>query len=98
MRDYLFMFTIPKPWKHPKSGIYYHRIDVPKDIRHIISKTSIKYSLRTNNFAEAKRLFASKYAQTQALFAQARHRVNLSPRDIEILSQRWLKKKQHIEL
>lgn len=87
------MSTMPKPWKHPKSGIYYHRIDVPKDIRHIIGKTSIKYSLRTNNFAEAKRLFASKYAETQALFAQARNRVNLSPRDIEILSQRWLKAK-----
>lgn len=87
------MSTMPKPWKHPKSGIYYHRIDVPKDIRHIIGKTSIKKSLNTNSFSEAKRLFAPLYAETQALFAQARNRVNLTPKDIEILSQRWLKAK-----
>lgn len=63
------MSTMPKPWKHPKSGIYYHCIDVPKDSRHIIGKTTIKHSLRTNNFSETKRLFVSLYAETQALFA-----------------------------
>ncbi|WP_368073957.1 DUF6538 domain-containing protein [Marinomonas sp. FW-1] len=71
--------------------MYYHRIDVPNDIRHIIGKTSIKKSLNTNSFSEAKRLFAPLYAETQALFAQARNRVSLTPKDIEILSQRWLK-------
>lgn len=87
------MSTMPKPWKNPQNGIYYHRIDVPKDIRHIIGKTTIKKSLRTNSFSEAKRLFVPLYAETQALFAQARNRVSLTPKDIEILSQRWLKAK-----
>lgn len=85
------MSTMPKPWKHPKSGIYYHRIDVPKEIRNIIGKTTIKKSLNTNSFSEAKRLFAPIYADTQALFAQARKYVHLTPKDIEILAQRWLK-------
>lgn len=83
------MSSMAKPWKHPDSGIYYHRIEVPSDIRDIISKRWIKNSLKTRNFSEAKRLFALQYAETQALFAQARDRVSLTPKDIEILSQRW---------
>jgi len=83
------MSSMPKPWKHPDSGIYYHRIEVPKDIRSIIGKRWIKNSLHTREFSEAKRLFAIQYSETQALFAQARDHVTLTPKDIEILSQRW---------
>ncbi len=83
------MSTMATPWKHPDSGIYYHRIEVPKDIRDVIGKRWIKNSLQTRNFSEAKRLFALQYAETQALFVQARDRINLTPKDIEILSQRW---------
>ncbi|UTW04507.1 tyrosine-type recombinase/integrase [Amphritea atlantica] len=78
------------PWKHPDSGIYYHRVGVPKDIRDQIGKSVIKYSLNTRDFTEAKRLFASHYADTQALFQQARNRTTLSTKDIETLAQRWL--------
>jgi len=80
---------MPKPWKHADSGIYYHRIEVPKAIRSIIGKSWIKTSLRTKNFSEAKRLFAIQYAETQALFEQARSQISLTPKDIEILTQRW---------
>ena len=83
------MPTMAKPWKHPDSGIYYHRIEVPKDIREAIGKQWIKTSLKTKNFSEAKRLFALQYAQTQSLFEQARSKVSLTPKDIEVLSQRW---------
>ena len=89
------MSTMPKPWKHPKSGIYYHRIDVPKDLRDIIGKSTIKHSLSTKDWTEAKRLFAIRYAETQVLFEHSRNRVRLTPKDIEVLSQRWLK--QQIE-
>jgi integrase len=83
------MSTMAKPWKHPDSGIYYHRVEVPKDIRSIINKSWIKSSLRTKNFSEAKHLFALQYAETQALFSQAREQISLTPKDIEILTQRW---------
>ena len=73
----------------PDSGIYYLRIKVPADIQDVILKTQIKRSLRTRSFAEAKRLFALQYAETQASFEQARNKINLSPKDIEILAQRW---------
>ncbi|WP_296058453.1 site-specific integrase [uncultured Amphritea sp.] len=78
------------PWKHPDSGIYYHRVGVPKDIRDQIGKSVIKFSLNTRDLTEAKRLFASHYADTQALFQQARDKVTLSTKDIEALAQRWL--------
>ncbi|WP_136679548.1 DUF6538 domain-containing protein [Neptunomonas sp. XY-337] len=78
------------PWKHPDSGIYYLRVGVPKDIRDQIGKSVIKYSLFTRDLIEAKRLFASGYADTQALFQQARDKVTLSTKDIEALAQRWL--------
>lgn len=84
------MSCMASPWKHPDSGIYYHRVGVPKDIREQIGKSLIKYSLGTRDLTEAKRLFASGYAETQALFQQARDRVSLSQKDIEALAQRWL--------
>ncbi len=83
------MSIMATPWKHPDSGIYYHRVEVPSNIRDIIGKSWIKTSLKTRHFSEAKRLFALHYAETQALFVQARNRINLTPKDIEILSQRW---------
>ena len=84
------MSCMASPWKHPDSGIYYLRVGVPKDIREQICKSVIKYSLNTRDLKEAKRLFASGYAETQALFQQARDKVTLSAKDIDALSQRWL--------
>tara|TARA_R110002167_G_scaffold130417_1_gene313859 strand:+ start:167 stop:1834 length:1668 start_codon:yes stop_codon:yes gene_type:complete len=84
------MSSMASPWKHPDSGIYYHRIEVPDDIRQAIGKSWIKKSLRTKDFKEAKRLFALQYAETQALFEQARSKITLTPKDIEVLAQRWL--------
>ena len=92
------MSTMAKPWKHPDSGIYYHRIEVPKDIRKQFPTRWIKTSLNTRTFSEAKRLFAVQYAETQAKFAQARSRVSLTPKDIEVLAQRWFEDTlSHIE-
>nr|WP_320135811.1 site-specific integrase [uncultured Amphritea sp.] len=84
------MSCMASPWKHPDSGIYYHRVAVPKDIRDQIGKSVIKFSLHTKDLTEAKRLFASHYADTQALFQQARDRITLSTKDIEALAERWL--------
>jgi len=41
------------PWKHPQSGIYYHRILVPKDLHATIGKSVIKFTLKIRDFAEA---------------------------------------------
>lgn len=85
------MGCMASPWKHPDSGIYYHRVGVPSDIREQVGKTVIKFSLGTRDLAEAKRLFASHYAETQALFLQARNKTTLTHKDIQALAQRWLR-------
>mgnify|MGYP000187128313 FL=1 len=69
------MGCMASPWKHPDSGIYYHLVGVPKDIRDQIGKSVIKFSLNTRDLTEAKRLFASHYADTQARFQQVRDKV-----------------------
>jgi integrase len=51
------MGMLAQPWKHPKTGVYYCRIVVPKDIREAYGKTEIRKSLGTKSAAEARRLF-----------------------------------------
>jgi len=69
------MNAMLNPWKDKNSGIYYHLVKVPVDIQKALGKTVIKKSLRTRDNAEAKRLFALMYADTCALFIQARNKV-----------------------
>src|SRR4051794_36507101 len=44
-----------RPWKHPKTGIYWLRKRVPEDLRPILGKREEKRSLQTRDAAEAKR-------------------------------------------
>lgn len=39
--------SMSRPWKHPKTGIYWLRRGVPDDLRPIIGKREIKLSLKT---------------------------------------------------
>lgn len=43
-----------RPWKHPRTGVYWLRKRVPDDLRPIVAKREILRSLRTKNPAEAK--------------------------------------------
>lgn len=61
------MPVMPKSWKQPDSGIYYHRIEAPKDIRDKISTRWIKKSLRTNNFSEAKQFFLARFDRLERI-------------------------------
>jgi hypothetical protein len=38
-----------RPWRHPKTGIYWFRKAVPADLRSILGKREVKVSLRTHN-------------------------------------------------
>ena len=44
-----------RPWKHPKTGIYWLRKRVPQDLRPVLGKREEKRSLQTRDAAEAKR-------------------------------------------
>jgi hypothetical protein len=44
-----------RPWKHPKTGVYWLRKRVPDDLREHVGKREETLSLKTNHAAEAKR-------------------------------------------
>ena len=84
------MAAMATPWKHPNSGIYYLRLEVPVSLRHIIGKREIKKSLRTTSFVAAKALFAQKYAEAQQTFSAARQSNSYTIKDVDVLANRWL--------
>jgi len=47
-----------RPWKHPKTGLYWLRKRVPDELQELVGKREEKFSLRTRNPDEAKRLHA----------------------------------------
>ncbi|MBH3338435.1 site-specific integrase [Pseudomonas mendocina] len=82
-----------KPWKHPRSGIFYLRREVPEDIRQIIGKREWKVSLRTRDFATARPRFASELIRCEDIFFAAREQLAGRPRvlasDAPKLADRW---------
>ncbi len=39
------MVAMASPWRHPKTGVYWHRVDVPAALRSSFGKTCIKKTL-----------------------------------------------------
>ncbi len=89
------MGTMATPYKDPKSGIYYVRVVVPADVRHIIGKREFKKSLRTKDSREAKlrAIEPTQDAYSQIQLARAKlsdaSYVELTPRDCAVIAQRW---------
>ena len=50
--------AMSRPFKHPRSGVYYLRKGVPEDLRELVGKREEKRSLETRDPAEAKRRHA----------------------------------------
>ena len=59
------VLAMSRPFKHPKTGVYYFRKAVPDDLRGIICKREVKISLGTKNPAEAKTKYAKKAAEVE---------------------------------
>jgi hypothetical protein len=57
--------AMARPWKHPKTGIYWLRKGVPEDLRAVIGKREEKFSLKTRDPAEAKILHAQALADLE---------------------------------
>ena len=64
--------AMARPWKHPKTGIYWLRKRVPEDLRPILGKREEKRSLGTRDAAEAKRLHAQALAELEQRWANLR--------------------------
>jgi len=61
-----------RPWKHPKTGIYWFRKAVPEDFLTAIGKCEEKFSLKTRDQVEAKRLHAEALATLEERWANLR--------------------------
>ncbi|MEC5293771.1 MULTISPECIES: DUF6538 domain-containing protein [unclassified Aurantimonas] len=61
-----------RPWLHPKTGTYYFRRRIPKDLVTLVGRKIEKVSLRTKSVAEAKHRFAAHALETEARWANLR--------------------------
>ncbi|WP_125483388.1 MULTISPECIES: DUF6538 domain-containing protein [unclassified Pseudomonas] len=63
-----------QPWKDPRSGIYYIRRRVPKDVKpHLLQFGEFyKRSLETTCRLEAKTRFAAEWTKSEELFGRTR--------------------------
>ena len=61
-----------RPWKHPKTGIYWLRRGVPAELRELVGKREEKLSLKTRDPSAAKRLPAAAMAKPEERGANVR--------------------------
>src|SRR6266446_5345140 len=84
---------MPKPFIHPKSGVYYYRKVVPAPLRAVIGRGEYRISLGTKDLAEAKRRYPAKAAEVDAMLAQAAGGpVVLTPQQIVALAGLWYRR------
>ncbi|WP_235529883.1 site-specific integrase [Sphingomonas sp. Leaf242] len=69
------MAHMAQPWKHPSTGFYYLRREIPTKLRPAFEgKAMWKVSLRTRDFSRAAVLFAGANAELEERFEEARKR------------------------
>jgi integrase len=64
--------AMSRPWKHPKTGVYWLRKRIPDDLRPILGKLEEKRSLKTRDPAEAKRLHLEALVELEARWSNLR--------------------------
>ncbi len=64
--------TMSRPWKHPRTGIYWLRKRVPADLIPVLGRREEKRSLKTRDPAEAKRLHLKALSELEAKWAALR--------------------------
>ncbi|MEZ2224121.1 MULTISPECIES: DUF6538 domain-containing protein [Rhizobium] len=66
------VLQMPRPFKHPKTGVYYYRARVPADLVSTVGKTEVKISLQTKDPVLAKELFSSQEQKVTARWKMMR--------------------------
>jgi integrase len=64
--------AMARPWKHPKTGIYWLRKRVPEDLLRLVGKREEKRSLGTRDPVAAKRLHAAALADIELRWSNLR--------------------------
>lgn len=88
--------AMSRPWKHPKTGIYWLRKRVPDDLRKLVGKLEEKQSLGTRDPAEAKIKHLAALTAVEERWSNLRGgRRTLSEREAHDIAQHaydyWLK-------
>jgi integrase len=83
-----------RPFRHPKTGIFWVRKGVPAELRRVVGKRELKASLRTPDETEARRLGPLKIAEFEAAIAAARDQhagrtVAMAPREVAAMVGDW---------
>lgn len=77
-----------RPWKHPKTGIYWLRRAVPADLRAAVGKREEKQSLGTKDPAQARVLHAKALAAIEERWAGLRRPLRaIEPQELEEASR-----------
>ncbi|HEY8565912.1 MAG TPA: DUF6538 domain-containing protein [Beijerinckiaceae bacterium] len=64
--------AMTRPWKHPKTGVYWLRKRVPADLVPVLQRHEEKQSLKTKDPAEAKRALVAALAAIETRWANLR--------------------------
>lgn len=65
------------PFKHPKTGVFYIRRAVPRDLQGVLGRREYLKSLGTKDPRETKKLFPAALQECEAVFARARAGVGI---------------------
>ncbi len=85
--------AMARPWKHPKTGIYWLRKRVPDDLQKLVGKREVKHSLGTRDPAEAKRKHLAALAAVEERWAN----LKIGPRRLTEREAHELAQAQHDE-
>lgn len=81
------VLAMSRPWPHPKTGVFWFRRRVPKDLLSIVGRREEKASLGTKDVGEAKRRFAEHTAMIERRWESLRARVQrLNILEINVLA------------
>ena len=81
--------AMSRPFKHPKTGIYWLRKRVPADLVGVLGRAEEKRSLKTRDAAEAKRLHLQALAEIEARWLNLRAGpAALNEREAHVLASR----------
>ena len=93
------ILMLPRPWKHPETGVFYCRLRIPAPLKgHVLKPskdaplTEWRETLGTKDATEAKKAFPAAIARAQEAFKVAEHRasaVSLTPDSAALMAAEW---------
>lgn len=83
-----------RPWKHPKTGVYYFRQRVPRDLVAAAGKDTVKWTLGTKDPEEVRRVWPETLAKWAGMLAEWRRKaraVSVNREEARRIAAGWLR-------